>query len=72
MQLKIDISGAEGSGKTTIARIIADALASKGIACEVSDGDLANEFKVWQHERLTALKKRGDLLVKVSTICTDK
>jgi thymidylate kinase len=63
VEIKINISGPEGSGKTTVARIIADALASKGIACEVSDFD----FKVWQNDRLAALKKRGDLLVKVES-----
>jgi len=67
MQVKIDISGPEKSGKTTVARIIADALASKGIACEVNDGGFASEFKMWQTDRLASLRKKGDLLVKVQT-----
>lgn len=63
MIIQININGAEGSGKTTVARIIADALASKGIACEVGDFD----FNVWQNDRLAAIKKRGDLLVKIES-----
>jgi adenylylsulfate kinase-like enzyme len=65
MKIKVTIDGPMESGKTTIARIISDALNKHGIANEVHDeGD---EFKHFQNDRLALLAKRGDLLVDIST-----
>lgn len=66
MELHIEIKGAAGTGKSTVAKIIADALNKNDIPCEVDDG-LDGDYGQWQADKLVSLHKRKDFIIKVKT-----
>jgi ABC-type transport system involved in cytochrome bd biosynthesis fused ATPase/permease subunit len=66
MQIKINIVGDKESGKSTIAKIIADALCAACISCEVNDTE-PESYGKHQADRLAMLCRKNDLLVKIQT-----
>ena len=55
-QVKIAISGTAGSGKTTIAKIVADALTAKGFRPTIDDQEpMPPNFSERQEQRIRAL-----------------
>jgi uridine kinase len=61
----ITINGDSMSGKSTIAKIIANALNRENIACEVDDGT-DGDYGKWQADKIEALRKQN-ILVKIKT-----
>ena len=62
----VAVSGRPGSGKSTVAKIITDALKAAGISVELQDEDCEiDRAEEWQARRIDELKKAGlEVIVK--------
>jgi len=68
-EVKIIIGSQVGSGKSTIAKVVYDALLEKGFVIEFKDDDVAIDDKFFdkdfQDKRIESIN--GDTLVKIET-----
>jgi hypothetical protein len=71
-ELVIKVAGEPGAGKTTIARLLAEALESVGFRPEMHDegstGDYASSCNAFEHTRLIQALQNRETVVKVVTM----